>query len=90
MKQALTTPCNECPFLEKFKRGYTMQRLTQLALVPDFHCHKTGECDDDTGDFIPNEDSVLCAGAMIFLAKRKDQFVYEFDDTKLDMKAKVR
>ena len=68
-----------------------MKRLQELALIPDFHCHKTGDCDEDgDGGFTPNENSVLCAGAMIFLAKRKNQYTYGFDDSKLNMNAPVR
>lgn len=93
MKQVLTTPCKECPFLESMRHGLTLKRLTQLALQ-DMPCHKTCEVDeggeDATGDYVPSDKSVYCAGAMIFLAKRKDKFVYGFDDSKLNMDAPVR
>lgn len=92
MRQVLTEPCNQCPFLNKMKRGFTMARLKELALS-DFPCHKT--CDEKENEegleeFIGNENSVYCAGAMIFLAKRKTQYSYGFDDTKLNMGALVR
>lgn len=92
MKYTQTTPCNQCPFLKKFSHGYSMQRLIQLALIPDFPCHKTCVVDDDDEkqEFTATENSIACAGAMIFLAKRKDKFYYGFDDSKLNMKAKVR
>ena len=93
MNQPLTSPCNECPFLVKFKHAFSITRLTELALINDFHCHKTGETfenEEGPDEFFPNEKSVLCAGAMIFLAKRKDKFNYGFDDTKLNMEAAVR
>lgn len=92
MNQILNTPCNQCPFLNKMKRGFTLARLTELACIPDFHCHKTGDLKEgeDCDEFVATEKSVLCAGAMIFLAKRKDKFTYGFDDTQLDMKADVR
>lgn len=93
MKQILTSPCNGCPFLKKYKHGFTYNRLKELALQ-DMPCHKTCDVDEDgeepTNDYVPNEKSFLCAGAMIFLAKRKDKFTYGFDDTKLNMKASVR
>lgn len=92
MKTSLTTPCKECPFLIKMKRGFTLQRLTEFALT-DFPCHKTCdlvEDDEGVGEYVANENSVACAGAMIFLAKRKDKFVYGFDDTVLNMDAPVR
>lgn len=93
MKQPLKSPCNECPFLNKMKRGFTLQRLTELALIPNFHCHKTGDCKEDEeglGEFVANEKSVLCAGAMIFLAKRKHRFTYGFDESGLNMDSDVR
>lgn len=75
------------------KYGFTLHRLTQFALT-EFPCHKTCDLvDDDEGgasEYIDNKDSVACAGAMIFLAKRKAKFTYGFDDTKLNMKADVR
>lgn len=93
MKQVLTTPCNDCPFLKKFSKGFTMKRLTELALQ-DMPCHKTCDVDEDgedsTGDYLPTKKSIYCAGAMIFLAKRKGKFIYGFDDSKLNMKAQVR
>lgn len=92
MKYTQTTPCKECPFLNSMKRGFTMKRLTELA-VTEFPCHKT--CDlieDEEGleEYIGSEESVACAGAMIFLAKRKDRFTFGFDTSKLNMKANVR
>lgn len=99
IKETMTSPCNECPFLNKFKNGFSYFRLVEFALIPDFHCHQTGDIEeaddyeDDArhpGGFVPNEKSVACAGAKIFLAKRKKQFNYPFDDSKLDMAADVR
>ncbi len=93
MEYKLTTPCKDCPFLTKFSHGFTMNRLKELALQ-EMPCHKTCDVDEDeeysTGDYVPTKKSVYCAGAMIFLAKRKNQFTYGFDDTKLDMEAQVR
>ena len=94
MKDTMKTPCSECPFLKKYENGYTLQRLREFALTPNFPCHLTCDVDEDgedpTGDFVPNENTVVCAGAKIFLAKRKDQFNYGFDDSKLNLKAEVR
>lgn len=93
MKQTLTTPCDKCPFLKSMAHGFTIRRLTELALQ-DMPCHKTCGVDEDgedpTYEYVPTEKSVYCAGAMIFLAKRKNRFTYQFDDTKLNMKAPVR
>lgn len=93
MKDTMTTPCNECPFLKKNKHGYSHSRLVELALSPNFPCHKTCDVDEDgedpTGDYVPNENSLVCAGAKIFLAKRKEKYYYGFDDKKLNMKAEV-
>jgi len=93
MKQALTEPCKDCPFLKKFSHGFTMRRLKELALQ-EMPCHKTCRVDEDdeysSGDYVVTDKSVYCAGAMIFLAKRKGQFTYGFDDSKLNMKASVR
>lgn len=93
MEQTLTTPCNECPFLKKYTKGYKLSRLKELALQ-DMPCHKTCVVDEDgeepTMEFRATDKSVYCAGAMIFLAKRKDQYNYGFDDTKLNMEAAVR
>lgn len=49
MKHIRNTPCNECPFLTKYKRGFTLQRLIQLALT-DMPCHKTCTVDEDGED----------------------------------------
>lgn len=97
MKYTMTTPCNECPFLLKMKQGFTLRRLQDLS-EGSFHCHQTGEVDEVTSNFVPNENSVACAGALIFREKRNApsqimriaERVGLYDRTKLDMKAKVR
>jgi hypothetical protein len=95
MKYTLTTPCKECPFLKSMTRGFTIKRLTEFALS-EFPCHKTCDLEEDNeesenyGCYVANEKSVACAGAMIFLAKRKHQFTYGFDDSKLNMNAPIR
>lgn len=97
----MTTPCNDCPFLKKLSKAYTMRRLLELC-SGSFHCHKTGVCDesdeDSSGDYIPTESSQHCAGALIFLAKRDApnqmmriaERLGMYDRTKLNMKARVR
>lgn len=100
MRYTQTTPCKECPFLKKFSHAYSMQRLREFASV-EFPCHKSAtlvEDDDGFGDFLANENSVHCAGALIFNQKRKEhnrftqtaEFLNECDLTKIDMKAPVR
>jgi hypothetical protein len=89
MKYTQTTPCKDCPFLKKFSHAFTLGRLTQLALT-EMPCHKTCEIDEDTQDFLPTDKSIACAGAMIFLNKRKDKFTFGFDTSKIDTNAQVR
>jgi len=70
-----------------------MNRLKELALQ-EMPCHKTCVVDEDgedySSEYVPTNKSVYCAGAMIFLAKRKDKFTYGFDDSKLNMNASIR
>lgn len=95
MKYTQTTPCKECPFLKSMAKGFTLTRLQEFALS-EFPCHKTASLEEDDEEhpnynqYVANENSVACAGAMIFLAKKKDKYTYGFDDSKLNMKAKVR
>lgn len=96
MKYTMTEPCDACPFLKSMK-GFTLNRLKQHA-SGQFACHKTCDVDEETGTFEPNENSVHCAGALIFLEKRDapNQMMRickrlgMYDRTKLNMKAKVR
>jgi len=98
MKFDLHTPCDQCPFLTKMKRGFTLNRLRDLIGNGEFHCHKTGDYDEESGDFVPTENSQHCAGALIFLEKRNapnqmmriNERFGKYDRTKLNMKAKVR
>lgn len=98
MKYDLTTPCDECPYLKKLKRGFTIARLRSLAGEGSFHCHKTGSQDEESGDFIPTENSQHCAGMLIFFEKRNSpnqmmriaERIGMYDRTKLNMKAPVR
>ncbi len=97
MNYTMTTPCDACPFLAKFKRSFTVKQLEQHA-SGEFACHKTCEVDDETGNFEPQKKSVHCAGMLIYLEKRgrstQMMRICErlgiYDRTKLDMEAKVR
>jgi hypothetical protein len=100
MKYTMTTPCDDCPFLKKTAHGFTIRRLEEFA-SGSFHCHKTGdEVEDDNGgtEFVANDESQVCAGALIFLEKRKTssqmmriaERLGLYDHTKLNMKAPVR
>jgi hypothetical protein len=98
MNYKLCTPCDQCPFLAKMKRGFTVRRLMRLIGEGSFHCHKTGVYNEESGDYEATEKSSHCAGALIFLEKRNQpnqmMLIAErlgiYDRTKLDMKAKVR
>lgn len=97
MHYTMTEPCTACPFLKEFRRGFTMRRLFEHA-SGEFACHKTCDVDEETGDFVPTKDSVHCAGALIFLERRKQSHqmmrIRErlglYDRRKLNMKAPVR
>lgn len=99
MKYTMTTPCSECPFTNKMKKGFTTKRLNEFA-SGNFPCHKTATLDDEDemGEFVENENSVHCAGALIYLEKRNApnqmmriaERLRMYDHTKLDMKADVR
>ncbi len=98
MKYTMSKPCDACPFLKKMSHGFTMRRLRELIGEGSFHCHKSGDNDEESGDFVPTENSVHCAGALIFLEKRNQpnqmmriaERLGMYDRTKLDMKASVR
>ena len=96
MNYAMTTPCDDCPFLKRMAHGFTLARLREFA-SGEFACHKT--CDDnEDGDFIAGSDSLHCAGALIWLEKRGRstqmmrimERLRGYDRTKLDMTAEVR
>lgn len=97
MKYTMTSPCDACPFLDtpNMRRGFSMKRLREFA-SNQFPCHKTADETDE--GFTANENSVHCAGALIFNEKREtphqmmriDERLGFYDMTKLDMKANVR
>lgn len=74
MKYSMTTPCDQCPFLNtpNMKRAFTLRRLKEFASGP-FPCHQTAsEVEDEEGgtEFQANGKSIQCAGALIFNEKR--------------------
>ena len=100
MRYELTTPCDACPFLKSMAHGFGLERLREFA-SNEFGCHKT--CDEVEGEdggteFVPNSQSLHCAGALIFLEKRNApnqmmricERIGMYDRTKLNMKARVR
>lgn len=99
MKYTMTSPCDACPFLAtpNMKRGFAMGRLREFA-SSEFPCHKTADNDEETGDYIANENSLHCAGALIFNEKRNTpnqmmricERLGFYDASKLDMAANVR
>lgn len=98
MKYCLSDPCDQCPFLKKMKRGFTLRRLYSMIGQGEFHCHKTGDHDEETGNYVANEKSAHCAGALIFLERRNQanqmmrisERLGFYDRSKLNMKAPVR
>ena len=80
------------------RHGFTLKRLWELIGEGSFHCHNTGDQEKETGDYIATENSLHCAGALIFLEKRNKpnqmmriaERLGIYDRTKLNMKAKVR
>lgn len=102
MKYTMTTPCDSCPFLKKYAKAYAMKRLSQFASGA-FPCHKTADNDEDTyedgeGGYVATENSLHCAGALIFNEKRGQSHqmmricerLGMYDNTKLNMEADVR
>ena len=100
MDYTLTTPCAECPFLKKNAASYGKRRLTEFARG-EFPCHKTAKMvvDEDDGEskYVPTDDSLHCAGALIYHEKRSTttqmmricERLGMYDHTKLNMEADV-
>ena len=66
---ALVTPCADCPFLKKGAIRLRAARIEEIvACEYPFYCHKTTRHDDE-GDAIATNDSVHCAGILIFHEK---------------------
>lgn len=95
MKYTMKEPCSECPFTNKLKHGFTNKRLKELS-SGEFPCHKTAS--DIEGEFISNNNSIHCAGALIYLEKRNAphqmmriaERLGMYDRRKLNMNADVR
>lgn len=92
-----TSPCSLCPFRNDAGRlRVSAERLESMASGA-FACHKTCDLDDESGEYVPNEESNHCAGALIFLEKqdaphqmmRIMERIGLYDRTKLDMNAPV-
>lgn len=95
----MTEPCADCPFLKKNAKSYGARRLREFA-DQNFHCHKTGICTEDEetgGEYLPTEDSLACAGHLIYNEKRERpnqmmriaERLGMYDRRKLNMTAKV-
>jgi hypothetical protein len=102
MKYTMTTPCDQCPFLNtsNMKRGFTLRRLKEFA-ANEFPCHQTAssvEDEDGFSEYRANEKSVHCAGALIFNEKRGTanqmmricERLGMYDASKLNMDAPIR
>jgi hypothetical protein len=95
MKYTQTTPCAECPFRKSMAHGFSMSRLKEFARG-EFPCHKSADTSDDA--FVATDDSVHCAGALIFLEKRESphqmmriaERLGMYDRKKLNMNSRVR
>lgn len=102
MKYSMTKPCDACPFLDtpNMKRGFTLRRLKEFA-SGQFPCHQTADAvedEDGFSEYQANDNSLHCAGALIFNEKRDTpnqmmricERLGVYDRTKLDMDASVR
>lgn len=102
MKYTMTTPCDACPFLDnkQMRRGFSLTKLEGFA-SGEFPCHKSAavvEDEDGFAEYRATEDSVHCAGALIFNEKREQphqmmricERLGFYDMTKLNMDAPVR
>lgn len=99
MKYTMTNPCDACPFLKSMAHGFSTHRLREFA-SGEFPCHKTAKLDEDDLDagYEPTENSLHCAGALIFNEKRNtphqmmriSERFGDYDMRKLNMKASVR
>ena len=97
MKYTMTSPCDQCPFLNtsQMRRGFSLARLRAFA-SGEFPCHQTA--DGESGEYVATEKSVHCAGALIFNEKRNQphqmmricERLGFYDMTKLNMDADVR
>lgn len=102
MKYSMTTPCPECPFLDlpNMRSTFSMRRLEEFA-SGEFPCRKSAEAreDEDGGSsYVATDESVHCAGALIFNERREMphqmmricERLGFYDMTTLNMDAPVR
>jgi hypothetical protein len=99
MNYSLLTPCDECPFLNNanMRAAFTLKRLRDFV-GGEFPCHKTAKLDEESDEFYATPRSVHCAGALIFMKKRRIphqmmrivQHLGMFDPDTLDESRKVR
>lgn len=102
MHYRMTSPCDQCPFLQSMSHGFSLRQL-KLFASGEFACHKA--CDvvenEETGvdEFTARGDETPhCAGALIFLEKRDAphqmmricERLGMYDRAKLNMEAAVR
>lgn len=104
MHYKMTTPCDQCPFLDPKVSGmkFTMKALRAHA-SGEFACHKA--CDlpeegENAGQYTerPGDVTPHCAGVLIFLEKRNAphqmmrimERLGMYDVSKLNMSAPVR
>lgn len=82
------------------RRAFRLTRLRQFAAAA-FPCHKSAkpvEDEDGFAEYHATEDSIHCAGALIFNEKRETphqmmricERIGLYDMTKLNMEAKIR
>lgn len=99
MKYTMTSPCDQCPFLDnaQMRRGFSLSRLKAFA-SGTFPCHQTTDADNEENEYRATDKSIHCAGALIFNEKRNTphqmmricERIGLYDMRKLDIGAKVR
>lgn len=67
MEWFMKEPCKHCPFRRDVRPFLTVPRAEEISGLAsnrysEFHCHKTIEHDDDTGEGFPTQKSLVCAG----------------------------
>jgi hypothetical protein len=94
------SPCDQCPFSKANAKAYGRRRLEGYARG-EFPCHKSATLVEDedggSGEYRATDESVHCAGALIYLEKRNRphqmmricERLGVYDRTKLDMAADV-
>lgn len=65
--QFMKEPCQHCPFRRDVRPFLRVERAEDIAYAAqnpysEFHCHKTIEHDDETGEGISTNKSLTCAG----------------------------